>query len=110
MTAVSRLLIPAEALHSAIKTEMYEADAEGLATRAQCGDLVGDDLAGFVRQCGGHRVQLVRDRRRVREESVDRDDCDQPGKDGQEGVEGNPCGKQRDLVGLGLLPAALGYL
>ena len=48
-----------------------EADTEGRAPRGQRGDLIGDDLLGLFGQCGGHRVQLVRDRRRVGEESVD---------------------------------------
>jgi hypothetical protein len=87
-----------------------EAEAQGLASGAHCCYLIGDDLPSFVRQRGGHGVQLVRDRRRFREKSVDGDDCDQRGKDGQKRVEGNPSGQQRDLIGLGLLPAALGYL
>ena len=96
---VQRLVVATGLLH-----------AEGLAPRAHCCYLVGDNLPGFVWQRGGHGAQLVRDRRRVGEESVDRDDCDQRGKDGQKGVKGNSSGQQWDLVGLGLLPAAFGYL
>jgi hypothetical protein len=53
---------------------------------------------------------LVRDRRWVCEKSVDRHQRDQRGEDCQEGVEGNACGEQWNIVSLGLFPAALGDL
>jgi hypothetical protein len=53
---------------------------------------------------------LVRDRCWVCEESVDRHERDQCGKDCQEGVEGNACAEQGNIVSLGLFPAAFGYL
>ena len=53
---------------------------------------------------------MVRDLGRVGEESVNGHDGYQCWKDGQECIEGDACGEQRDLVDLGPFPAALGYL
>jgi hypothetical protein len=53
---------------------------------------------------------LVRDRCRVCEKSVDRHKGDQRGEYCQEGVKGNACGEQGNIVPLGLFPAAFGDL
>ena len=70
------------------------------------GDLVGDQLAGILRQARD-RVDLVGDLLRVHDQAVDQHHRHQQREDGEEAVERHPGRQQWHLVGLGLGEAAL---
>ena len=107
LIAVIRLLIPPDAAHRANGDRHHGADARLRLLAGHQLQLVGDDLAGFLRQRRGQLADLAGDLGRVGDQPVDQHQRDQRREQGQEAVEGHPGGQQRNLVGLGLGPARL---